>query len=116
MKRFLLGFILSLAVLGTAFADSAVTVVAGKNVTIALTIAAGTPPLTYQWAKNGTPIAPASNASATASALQLPGVTPADSGTYTCVVSNAFGSATSDNAVITVGVPPSGVATHPSSN
>jgi subtilisin family serine protease len=63
-----------------------------------LTVAAGgTPPLTYQWRKNGSPISGAIGTSYNvASAIK------ADEGSYTVLVSNAFGTATSEPAFVTV--------------
>lgn len=59
--------------------------------------AAGTPPLTYQWSKNGLPIE-----GATSSNLVLQNVTEADAGDYHVVVSNEIGSVTSDIATLTI--------------
>ncbi|WP_221032057.1 immunoglobulin domain-containing protein [Actomonas aquatica] len=72
------------------------TVLAGADVT--LTVAAtGTPTPTYQWRKDGIDIT-----GATAAELTLSAVTLADAGTYSVVVTNAAGSVTSDNAVLSV--------------
>jgi hypothetical protein len=63
-------------------------------------LADGTPPFTYQWLKNGTPIVGANNNSF--------GVTSAgatNSGTYSVIVSNNISFVTSSNAVVTVNVP-----------
>lgn len=84
------------------------TVNAGANVSFSVG-ASGTAPLTYQWNKNGTPIA-----GATSSTLSLVAVTSADAATYTVVVSNAVGTATSSGAVLTVNTAPS-ITTQPSS-
>jgi hypothetical protein len=59
--------------------------------------AIGTPPLRYQWRKDGTPIA-----NATSAYLAIFPVGTADAGSYTVVVSNVAGSATSDAATLTV--------------
>jgi hypothetical protein len=59
--------------------------------------AAGTPPLRYQWRFNGTNLA-----GATGTALTLSNVQPAQAGNYLVVVTNAFGSVASSNAVLTV--------------
>ena len=68
---------------------------------VAFTVSAiGTPPLTYQWRKDGAPIDGADTSSLTIDA------TTADIGLYDCVVSNGFGSATTAAAVL--GVRPSG--------
>ncbi|MES2694301.1 MAG: immunoglobulin domain-containing protein [Verrucomicrobiota bacterium] len=57
----------------------------------------GTPPFTYQWRLNGTPVT-----NGTSSGYSLSNATPAHSGAYTVVVSNAVGSVTSNAATITV--------------
>src|SRR2546429_682866 len=62
--------------------------------------AAGTPPLTYQWQKNGVDIP-----GATSSSYPTPPTTSADTGTGTIfrvVVSNTAGSVTSNSATLTV--------------
>ena len=46
----------------------------------------GTPPFTYQWKKDGTPIA-----GATASSYSIAAVTPGDAGDYSVVVSGSCG-------------------------
>ena len=60
-------------------------------------------PMTYQWRKNGTAIA-----GATASTLVLTNVQTTSQATYDVVVTNAFGSATSTTAALTVAVPSTG--------
>ena len=57
----------------------------------------GSPPLTYQWLKNGTNLP-----SATTVSLLLTNVQFSDAGTYSLQVSNTEGSAVSSNAVISV--------------
>jgi hypothetical protein len=71
------------------------TVTVGANVTFAV-VATGTTP-TYQWAKGGTSITGATNAS-----LMLTNVQTADAGNYTVVVSNSAGNVTSSVASLTV--------------
>jgi Immunoglobulin domain len=69
----------------------------GRSVTFSVT-ASGTAPLGYQWQRNGTNISGATSASYT-----LPSVTLADSGAaFRCIVSNAYGSAASNTAILTV--------------
>lgn len=76
---------------------AAQTVTAGAMATFSVT-ATGTAPLSYQWRKNGTAIS-----GATGSSYQTPATTTADSGaTFSVVVSNSAGSATSNNATLTV--------------
>ncbi len=64
-------------------------------------VAGGTTPLGYQWRFNGTNIS-----GATSTALLLPSVQPVQGGDYSVVVSNAFGTVTSSNAVLTVSPAP----------
>ncbi|MGZ4974091.1 MAG: immunoglobulin domain-containing protein, partial [Limisphaerales bacterium] len=62
--------------------------------------ASGTAPLSYFWQVGGVPIA-----GATASTLTITNAQPSDAGSYSVVITNAYGSVTSSNAVLTV-VPP----------
>ncbi len=62
-----------------------------------LTVVATGINLTYQWSKNGTDIS-----GATASSLAISNATSADARSYVVVVSNAYGSATSNAATVTV--------------
>src|SRR5258708_7388572 len=72
-------------------------VMGGKPATFSVVVA-GTPPLTYQWQKNGADIS-----GATASSYTTPVTTTADSGEmFRVVVSNAAGSVTSSSATLTV--------------
>jgi hypothetical protein len=64
-------------------------------------VASGTAPLSYQWYDNGAPIS-----GATLNAYSISGVFTSDSGTYNVRVSNGAGTATSSNAVLTVGNSP----------
>jgi len=69
----------------------------GQTATFSVS-ATGTPPLSFQWQKNGANIA-----GATAATYTTPPLARTDSGAaYRCVVSNSFGSATSNAAVLTV--------------
>jgi hypothetical protein len=72
------------------------TVTAGSNVTFTV-VATGTPTLTYQWKKNGTNIS-----GATSSSYSLNNVQTTNNGSYTVVVTNVAGSATSNAATLTV--------------
>lgn len=60
-------------------------------------VATGDAPLTYQWKKGGVDIP-----GATSSTYTLTPVLTSSGGTYTCVVTNAEGSATSADIVVTV--------------
>ena len=71
-------------------------VLQGAPVTFAV-LAVGSPPLAYQWQRDGTNLA-----GATGSALSLIGVTPSNGGAYSVTITNAFGSTNSQTAVLTV--------------
>ncbi|HSA09576.1 MAG TPA: immunoglobulin domain-containing protein [Candidatus Paceibacterota bacterium] len=86
------------------------TVAAGAPVTFAVA-ASGPPPLSCQWRLNGSPLP-----SATTTSHVIAEALFADAGTYSVVVSNANGSVTSSNAVLTVIMPPTPTITaHPES-
>jgi hypothetical protein len=72
------------------------SVVAVSNDTVLLrTIAAGVPPLSYQWQKAGAPIAGETNSILGITNIASPGV-------YSVIVSNAYGTATSKLAIVTL--------------
>ncbi|MBX9738174.1 MAG: immunoglobulin domain-containing protein [Phycisphaerales bacterium] len=75
---------------------SGVSLCPGASQTISID-ATGTAPLTFQWRLNGNNINTATNPSAATSALTITNFQAANAGTYTCVVTNACGSATSFN-------------------
>ena len=75
------------------------SVAAGSNVTFTVT-ATGTSPLSYQWRFNGTNLA-----YATASAYACNNAQTTDAGSYSVMVSNVAGTATSADAVLTVTLP-----------
>ena len=84
------------------------TVIAGNNRTLGVS-AGGSPPLFFQWQFNSNNVPGATN-----STLSLTNVQMTDAGNYSVIVSNAFGVATSSDAVITVipavcVTPPSGL-------
>ena len=72
----------------------------GASVTFTV-VASGASPLTYQWRFNGVNISGATSSSYTKSNVQA-----TNAGNYSAVVNNAYGSATSVNAVLTVNTPP----------
>jgi len=83
------------------------TVNVGQTATFSV-VASGTAPLSYQWQKNGSPIGGATSASYT-----TPASVATDNGaTFRVVVSNSAGSATSNNATLTVQSAPS-ITTQP---
>ncbi len=65
------------------------------------TSARGTAPLTYQWNFNGSPLTGATNTT-----LVLTNVQPAQAGTYSVEVVNAYGAAFSSNATLNTGGAP----------
>ncbi|MGD0538903.1 MAG: LamG-like jellyroll fold domain-containing protein, partial [Verrucomicrobiota bacterium] len=78
------------------------TAVAGTNVSFTVT-ADGTVPLSYQWQFNAVNLVNGGRISgADTASLSLVNVHSADTGNYTVVVTNAYGSATSQVAVLTV--------------
>jgi hypothetical protein len=72
------------------------TVAVGTNINISV-VAAGAPPLSYQWSFNGTNIA-----AATGSMLFLTNIQLVNSGEYSVVVTNLSGSSNSPVATLTV--------------
>ena len=72
------------------------TATAGETVSFTLA-ATGSPTPTIQWRRNGGNIS-----GATSSTLTLPGVTTANAGSYTAVISNSAGSVTTEAATLTV--------------
>jgi len=76
------------------------TVTAGQNASFTVA-ASGTAPLSYQWRKGGVNLSGATNATYTIASAQV-----ADAGVYSAVVSNSVGSATSNNATLTVNSAP----------
>jgi hypothetical protein len=97
MKRILA----SLLLVATAFAQTGdtLTVNTGQQMAFSAT-AEGTPPLTWQWLKNGVAIAGATNASYTVASAAT-----TDSGTYRARATNSAGSAESNALTINVVVP-----------
>ena len=77
------------------------TVTAGGTAAFSVT-ASGTLPLCYQWKFNGTNLSGATNTT-----LVLTNVQPSQSGNYTVLVTNLYGSVLSSNALLTVNPPPS---------
>ena len=74
----------------------ATSAIVGSAVTFTVG-ASGSAPLTYQWRVNGSAIA-----GATAAAFTIPSVALTDGGTYSVVITNGFGTATSAGAALTV--------------
>jgi alpha-tubulin suppressor-like RCC1 family protein len=83
------------------------TVWVGSSVTLRISVA-GVSPFRYQWQHNGADLAGATNASLTLAQAQI-----SDSGVYTVVVTNAYGSASSADAIVTVLASPPLIVTQP---
>src|SRR6266568_270117 len=72
------------------------TIAVGASATFSVVVS-GTPPFIYQWHKGGASIPGATNSAHTIASAQTN-----DAGAYSVVISNAFGFATSSNAMLTV--------------
>src|SRR6185436_5510222 len=72
-------------------------------------VVSGTPPLVYQWQRNGTNLVEGPNITGTTTtSLSLANVQPGQSGNYVLIVNNIRGSVTSSPpAVLRVNTPPS---------
>ena len=97
MKRILASFFL--AVTASAQTSDLLTVNVGQQIAFSAT-AEGTPPLTWQWSKNGVAIAGATNATYT-----IASAATTDSGTYRAKATNSAGNAESNALTINVVVP-----------
>ena len=96
-------------VVSPAQASPTNTTFEGATVTLNVT-AAGAAPLAYQWAKNGTRISGAG----LSSYLLTSNATLTDNGTYTVVITNVYGAATSSVVLTVVGSAPF-IVTQPAS-
>lgn len=88
----------------------------GQDTTFAVGVR-GAPTLTYQWQKDGTPISDGGSISGTTTAtLTFTGAALSDAGTYTLVITNTYGTATSQPVTLAVyeATPPT-IATQPMS-
>jgi len=77
-------------------APAATTIAAGGQISLSVA-ASGTPAPTYQWQKNGSNLAGATQAT-----LTIAAAAPTDAGTYSVVVTNSAGSVTSVPVLVTV--------------
>jgi hypothetical protein len=84
------------------------TAAAGSTVVFSVS-AEGSAPLSYQWQKNGTNTI----AGATSSSLVIGNVQASAAGAYNVVITNAFGSVTSDTATLTVSSQAPAITTQP---
>ena len=84
----------------TSVTPANATLILGQALALSV-VAAGTPPLSYQWFRNGTAIAGATSASYSIASIAL-----GQAGTYTVSVNNAQGSATSSGIPVVVQTAP----------
>ncbi len=75
---------------------ASLSIVTGGTATFTV-VASGTAPLSYQWSKNG-----AALSGATAGSYTISGAQTGDAGSFTCIVTNSAGTATSGTATLTI--------------
>ena len=81
---------------------SSVTNIAGRKLVLSVA-SEGTPPLSFQWFKNGSPLIANTNTLAVDQPhLQIPTTTATNAGNYSVVVSSPYGSTTSAVATVTI--------------
>ena len=93
--KLLLTLLAAVSLLTCSYADVSSILVPNGSAKLSV-VSDGTPPLSYQWRKDGVLIPGAT----------LVGYTATVAGTYDVVVSNAAGSAISDKAILTLVQPP----------
>jgi hypothetical protein len=85
---------------------AALSLLSGQNSAISIT-ATGTPPIIYQWRKNGSALANGGVFGGVATnVLTLTNVGTGNSGSYTVAVTNTIGGSTSSVTLVNVSVPP----------
>lgn len=89
-----------------AISPSELTVTASESLSLYVS-AQGTAPFTYQWKKDGVNIS-----DATSSSYYKSNITAADAGSYSVVVTNSAGSATSNSVSVAVSNAPALIITH----
>lgn len=72
-------------------------VTVGTPLTLRVVLLAGTPPVTYQWYKNGAALNGATQATYT-----IASAVAEDGGRYACIITNSCGDVTTDGTVVTV--------------
>lgn len=81
---------------------SSQTIATGQTATLNV-VASGTLPYSYQWQRNQSNLADGGNISgATTAAMQIANCQSGDQANYRCLVTNAYGTATSNTAALTV--------------
>jgi len=91
-------------VISAVVAQPGTNIYAGATATLSVS-ATGTPPLTYQWLRNGVNLANGPGISGvTSNVLTLNNTVPSQSGSYSVVCANAFGTNTSAALALTISV------------
>ena len=89
---------------------AALSFLAGQSSTISVTVT-GTPPISYQWQRNGTSLANGGTYGGVfTNALTLTSVTTSNGGNYSVAITNSAGAVTSSVAVVNIALPPSVIA------
>src|SRR5206468_408055 len=87
----------------TIAGPASLTTNAGATVTFSASAVGAIGPFSFKWYKNGVPLGDGGKVSgANSSALQITNVLKADEGSYSVLIVNNAGSATSGNGVLTV--------------
>jgi len=90
----------------TVSPPAALSLLAGQSSAISVTVT-GTPPISYQWRKNGANLANGGvYAGVLTNTLTLTAVTNGNSGNYTVAVTNTAGAITSSVAIVNIATPP----------
>lgn len=90
----------------TVSPPAALSLLAGQSSAISVTVT-GTPPISYQWRKNGANLANGGvYAGVLTNTLTLTSVTNGNSGSYTVAVTNNGGAITSSVAIVNIATPP----------
>ena len=90
----------------TVSPPAALSLLAGQSSAISVTVT-GTPPISYQWRKNGANLANGGvYAGVLTNTLTLTAVTNGNSGNYTVAVTNTGGAITSSVAIVNIATPP----------
>ncbi len=82
------------------------SIATGQTLALSVSVSGTASGATYSWRRNGTPLVDGGTTSGAASpTLTITGITPAQAGTYDCVITGPCNSVTSDAATITVTEP-----------
>ncbi len=94
----------------TTNVPAALSLLAGQSSIISVTVT-GTPPISYQWQRNGTSLANSgAYAGVSTNALTLTSVSTNNGGNYSVAITNNAGAVTSSVVMVSIALPPSLVA------